>query len=155
MTAAASIAAHELRLRERIEAGLASFGDHLTLHSRAADRTSTLFLTLRDRSPLDVFEHLAKRDVLVPAGTFYAHETFRALGLPVDSGLRIGLAAYNDDTVAPSSEAREAPAYLPRLESGARSARRNDCRDAAVKLLAADRTYGNPPDDPRRSSVTG
>ncbi len=36
--------------------------------------------------------------MLVPAGTFYAHETFRALGLPVDSGLRIGLAAYNDDT---------------------------------------------------------
>ena len=75
-----------------------SLGDRLTLHSRAAERTSTLFLTLRDRSPLDVFEHLAKRDVLVPAGTFYAHETFRALGLSVDSGLRIGLAAYNDDS---------------------------------------------------------
>ena len=36
--------------------------------------------------------------MLVPAGTFYAHETFRALGLSVDSGLRIGLAAYNDDS---------------------------------------------------------
>jgi selenocysteine lyase/cysteine desulfurase len=46
---------------------------------------------------VDVHELLAKRDVLVPAGTFYAHETFRALQLPVDSGLRIGLAAYNDD----------------------------------------------------------
>jgi cysteine desulfurase family protein (TIGR01976 family) len=96
-SAAALIAEHELRLRTRIEEGLASLGDRLTLHSRAADRTSTHFLTLRDRSPLDVFEHLAKRDVLVPAGTFYAHETFRALGLSVDSGLRIGLAAYNDD----------------------------------------------------------
>jgi hypothetical protein len=85
-------------LDEVVEEGLASLGDRLTLHSRAADRTSTLFLTLRDRSPLDVFEHLAKRDVLVPAGTFYAHETFRALGLSVDSGLRIGLAAYNDDS---------------------------------------------------------
>ena len=96
--AADRIAEHELRLRTRIEEGLASLGDRLTLHSRAEERTSTLFLTVRDRSPLDVFEHLAKRDVLVPAGTFYAHETFRALGLSVDSGLRIGLAAYNDDS---------------------------------------------------------
>jgi cysteine desulfurase family protein (TIGR01976 family) len=98
VSAAALIAEHELRLRVRIEDGLAALGDHLTLHSRAADRTSTLFLTLRERLPVDAYEHLAKRDVLVPAGTFYAHETFRALGLPVDSGLRIGLAAYTDDS---------------------------------------------------------
>lgn len=97
VSAAAAIAEHELRLRERIEAGLADLSDHLTLHSRAADRTSTLFLTLRDRSPLDAHAFLAERDVMVPPGTFYAVETFRALDLPVDSGLRIGLAAYNDD----------------------------------------------------------
>jgi cysteine desulfurase family protein (TIGR01976 family) len=90
---------HETRLRGRIEEGLADLGGHghLTLHSRAADRTSTLFVTLRDRLPVDASDALAKRDVMVPAGTFYAYETFRALGLPVDSGLRIGLAAYNDD----------------------------------------------------------
>jgi cysteine desulfurase family protein (TIGR01976 family) len=98
LSAATLIAEHELRLRVRIEDGLAALGDHLTLHSRAADRTSTLFLTLRERLPVDAYEHLAKRDVLVPAGTFYAYETFRALGLPVDSGLRIGLAAYTDDS---------------------------------------------------------
>ena len=98
VAAADQIADHELRLRTRIEAELAEMAEHLTLHSRAAVRTSTLFLTLVDRSPVEAFEFLAARDVLVPAGTFYAHETFRALGLPVDSGLRIGLAAYNDDT---------------------------------------------------------
>ncbi|WP_191277764.1 cysteine desulfurase-like protein [Nocardioides flavus (ex Wang et al. 2016)] len=98
VSAAASIAEHELGLRLRIEEGLAELGDHLTLHSRAADRTSTLFLTLRDREPVEAYEQLAKREVLAPAGTFYAHETFRALGLPVDAGLRIGLAAYNDDS---------------------------------------------------------
>ena len=97
VAAYALIGDHELRLRRRIEEGLAGLGDHLTLHSRAADRTSTLFLTLRDRLPVDAYEFLAKRDVLVPAGTFYAYETFRALDLPVDAGLRIGLAAYNDD----------------------------------------------------------
>jgi cysteine desulfurase family protein (TIGR01976 family) len=100
VSATAAIAAHELRLRVRIEEGLAAMGDpgRLTLHSRAADRTSTLFLTFRELLPVDAYEALAKRDVLVPAGTFYAYETFRALGLPVDSGLRIGLAAYTDDS---------------------------------------------------------
>jgi selenocysteine lyase/cysteine desulfurase len=100
VSAAATIAEHELRLRVRIEEGLAAMGDpgRLTLHSRAADRTSTLFLTFRDLLPVDAYEALAKRDVLVPAGTFYAYETFRALQLPVDSGLRIGLAAYTDDS---------------------------------------------------------
>lgn len=97
VSAAAAIADHELRLRQRIEDGLADLADHLTLHSRAADRTSTLFLTLRDRDPKDAHAFLAERDVMVPPGTFYAVETFRALDLPVDSGLRIGLAAYNDD----------------------------------------------------------
>ncbi len=97
VAAYALIADHELRLRRRIEEGIADLGDHLTLHSRAADRTSTLFLTLREGLAVDAYEFLAKRDVLVPAGTFYAHETFRALRLPVDSGLRIGLAAYTDD----------------------------------------------------------
>ncbi|SEC06562.1 cysteine desulfurase family protein, VC1184 subfamily [Nocardioides exalbidus] len=98
VASAAEIADHELRLRTRIEEGLASLGDGLTLHSRAADRTSTLFLTLRDHDPAAAYAFLAERDVLVPAGTFYAVETFRALGLPVDSGLRIGLAAYTDDS---------------------------------------------------------
>lgn len=98
VAAAALIAEHELRLRTRIEDALGDLSEHLTLHSRAAERTSTLFLTLRDRAPGDAFEFLTQRDVLVPAGTFYAHETFRALGLGVDSGLRIGLAAYNDDS---------------------------------------------------------
>jgi cysteine desulfurase family protein (TIGR01976 family) len=98
VAAHASIAEHELRLRGRLEEGLARLGDDLTVHSRAADRTATLFLTFRELLPVDAYEALAKRDVLVPAGTFYAHETFRALRLPVDSGLRIGLAAYTDDT---------------------------------------------------------
>ena len=97
VAAYALIQDHELRLRGRIEEGLAGLGDRVTLHSRAADRTSTLFLTLRDLLPVDAYDALAKRDVLVPAGTFYAYETFRALRLPVDSGLRIGLAAYTDD----------------------------------------------------------
>jgi len=88
---------HELRLRARLEEGLAALGERVTLHSRAADRTSTLFITFRDHEATAVAEGLVERDVLAPAGTFYAQETFRALKLSVDAGLRIGLAAYNDD----------------------------------------------------------
>ena len=98
VAAHASIHEHETRLRGRIEAALAGLGEHVTLHSRAAHRTPTLFVTFRDHDAAVVAKSLMRRDVLAPAGTFYAHETFRALDLPVDSGLRIGLAAYNDHT---------------------------------------------------------
>lgn len=86
---------HELRLRRRIEDGLAGFGDRVIVHSRARDRTPTLFLTFADRDSADAYGFLAERDVAAPAGTFYAYEPARALG--VTSGLRIGLAPYNDD----------------------------------------------------------
>lgn len=92
-----SIDEHELRLRGRIEEGLAAFGERVTLHSVAADRTSTLFFTLADRDAGDAFRFLAERDVVAPAGSFYAHEPFAALRLDVDGGVRVGLAPYNDD----------------------------------------------------------
>ena len=97
VAAHALIQQHELRLRARLEEGLAALGDRVDLHSRAADRTPTLLVTFRDHAAPAAYEFLATRDVLAPAGSFYAYETFRALELPVDSGLRIGLTAYNDD----------------------------------------------------------
>lgn len=89
---------HERRLRERIEVHLRSLEGRLTLHSVAEERTSTLFVTFRDRDPFAVARELAARDVLAPAGTFYAHEPFLALGTGAEAGLRMGLAPYNDDT---------------------------------------------------------
>lgn len=89
--------AHETVLRERIEDALAGFGERVTLHSRAMSRTPTLFFTFADRDAGEAARFLAARDVLAPAGSFYAHEPFRALGVPVVAGMRVGLAAYNDD----------------------------------------------------------
>ncbi|WP_114203224.1 cysteine desulfurase-like protein [Janibacter anophelis] len=89
---------HEMALRTRIEGGLADLGDRLTVHSRAQQRTPTLFFTLRDADAREVAASLASRDVLAPAGTFYAHEPFRALGLDVDAGIRVGVAPYTDDS---------------------------------------------------------
>lgn len=88
---------HERRLRGRLEEGIAALGDRVALHSVAADRTPTLFLTFSDRDAADAYRSFADRDILAPAGSFYAHEPFRALRLDVDGGLRVGLAAYNDD----------------------------------------------------------
>jgi cysteine desulfurase family protein (TIGR01976 family) len=90
------IDAHELALRRHIEGGLAGFGDRVVVHSRAADRTPTLFFTFPAHDAAEASRFLAERGILAPAGSFYAYEPFRALGLPVDTGMRVGLAPYSE-----------------------------------------------------------
>ncbi|MDQ2748861.1 MAG: cysteine desulfurase-like protein [Actinomycetota bacterium] len=87
---------HEDVLRQRIERCLADL-EPVTLHSRALERTPTLLLTFADRSAQDAYRFLAERGVNAPAGTFYAYEPARRMGLD-DGGLRIGLAAYTDES---------------------------------------------------------
>jgi cysteine desulfurase family protein (TIGR01976 family) len=87
---------HEDALRHRIERRLAEL-ESVTLHSRARQRTPTLLITFADRSAADAYRFLAELDVNAPAGTFYAYEPARRLGLG-DGGLRIGLAPYTDDS---------------------------------------------------------
>jgi len=70
----------------------------VTVHSRAARRTPTLLVTFADRRPDEAYRFLAGLDVNAPAGTFYALEPARRLGLLPDGGLRIGLAVYSDDS---------------------------------------------------------
>ena len=86
---------HEHALRERIEAGLAELPG-VTLYSRAARRTPTLLMTFGNHSPQEAYRFLATLDINAPAGTFYAQEPARRLGLD-DGGLRVGLAVYTDD----------------------------------------------------------
>jgi cysteine desulfurase family protein (TIGR01976 family) len=91
-----AIEEHEDALRRRIEDGVAALGS-ITLHSRATVRTPTLLLTFDDGRPVaDAYRFLGARGVNAPAGTFYAYEPARRLGLP-DGGLRVGLSPYNDD----------------------------------------------------------
>ncbi|MGW3956709.1 cysteine desulfurase-like protein [Streptomyces sp. NPDC004752] len=91
----AALESHERTLRDRIDKGLSPL-DGVTVHSRAADRTPTLLLTFEGRDAADVYHVLARRDVHAPAGSFYAVEASRRLGLGDRGGLRIGLAPYND-----------------------------------------------------------
>ncbi|HVL60905.1 MAG TPA: cysteine desulfurase-like protein [Microbacterium sp.] len=91
-----SIEDAERELRAHIEGGLAGFGDRVVVHSRAAERTPTLFFTFPEHDAGEASHFLAERGVLAPAGSFYAYEPFLALGVPVDGGMRVGLAPYND-----------------------------------------------------------
>ncbi|MGW0941343.1 cysteine desulfurase-like protein [Streptomyces sp. NPDC002623] len=90
-----SLHEHENALRARLDDGLRALGDAVTVHSRAADRTPTVLMTLEGRDATAAQAHLSARGVVAPAGSFYAHEVFAALGLP-DPALRAGLAPYND-----------------------------------------------------------
>jgi cysteine desulfurase family protein (TIGR01976 family) len=92
----AAIDSHELALRERLELGLVELG--LVVHSRAADRTPTLLVTIPGRRAWDAYLFLAERQVSAPAGSFYALEPFSRLALPDEHGLRLGLAPYSDET---------------------------------------------------------
>lgn len=92
----ATVEAHEDRLRERAEDGLAELPG-VTLWSRAAHRTPTLLLTFAGHPAPEVSRVLAGRGINAPAGSFYAIEASRALRLGDDGGLRVGLAPYTDD----------------------------------------------------------
>jgi cysteine desulfurase family protein (TIGR01976 family) len=102
VVAMGAIGAHEDRLRERIEDGLAMLPG-VTVLSRAAHRTPTLLVTFEDPEPAEnrsaaAYEFLAERGVNAPAGTFYAIEPSRRLGLGDGGALRVGLAPYVDDS---------------------------------------------------------
>ncbi len=98
----AAVEEHEDALRGRIESALADLATAgtVTLHSRARRRTPTLLVTFAGRSATEAYRFLADLDVNAPAGTFYAYEPSRRIGLPDGGGLRIGLAPYTDDSDA-------------------------------------------------------
>lgn len=92
----AALGAHEDRLRERIEVGLAMLPS-VKLWSRAAERTPTLLLSFAGRAAETVSRQLLGAGVLAPSGNFYALEASLYLGLDQGGGLRVGLAPYNDE----------------------------------------------------------
>jgi cysteine desulfurase family protein (TIGR01976 family) len=88
---------HEDVLRDDLETRLAGLPG-LTLHGHAAHRTPTLLFTVDGHAPVAVAEHLAKTGVNAPAGSFYAYEPARQLGLGPAGAVRAGLAPYNDQS---------------------------------------------------------
>ncbi len=86
---------HEDALRQTIEDAVVVLPG-ATVHSRAARRTPTLLMTIDGTDMGEVHRFLGERAVNAPAGSFYALEASRHLGLGDAGGLRVGLAPYSD-----------------------------------------------------------
>jgi cysteine desulfurase family protein (TIGR01976 family) len=92
----AALETHEAALRARIESALLA-RDDVTLWSRAAERTSTLYVSFEGRDPASVHAFLGERGVSVSSGHCYAWEPCQRLGLGEAGAVRFGLAPYTDD----------------------------------------------------------
>jgi cysteine desulfurase family protein (TIGR01976 family) len=88
-----AIAAHEHELGERFLAGLPE-GYNLYGSRSMAGRTPTFALTHGTRSPAELAERLAERDIAAWHGNYYAVEVMERLGLE-EGALRIGIVHYN------------------------------------------------------------
>lgn len=91
----AAVEAHEAALLAHLEDELRDLPG-VTCWSRAAHRTPTLLLTFDGLDAVDAYRELAGAGVNAPAGSFYAIEASRRLGLGDAGGLRVGLACYSD-----------------------------------------------------------
>jgi cysteine desulfurase family protein (TIGR01976 family) len=87
--------AHEDRLLAQMVEGLGAL-DGVTVHGAARDRTATVMFTVAGHSSHDVAAHLARAEIAVWHGNYYALELSRWLGLESDGALRAGVVAYND-----------------------------------------------------------
>lgn len=91
-----ALQAYEGTMRERLETGLGGI-DGVTVHgSPGRRRTPTVLFSVAGHAPADVHEHLARCGVNAPAGSFYALECSRRLGLGDSGAVRAGIAPYID-----------------------------------------------------------
>jgi cysteine desulfurase family protein (TIGR01976 family) len=88
--------AHEDRLLAQMVEGLREVGS-VAVHGAARDRTATVMFTVAGHASHDVAAALARAEVAVWHGNYYALELSRWLGLEPDGALRAGVVAYNDE----------------------------------------------------------
>jgi cysteine desulfurase family protein (TIGR01976 family) len=91
-----AVEAEEERLFARLLAGLDGL-DGVSLIGTPRRRTPTALFNVSGATPREVYEFLASRGVNAPAGSFYAIEAARWLGLGDEGAVRAGLAPYTDD----------------------------------------------------------
>ncbi|TDO48619.1 cysteine desulfurase family protein (TIGR01976 family) [Kribbella sp. VKM Ac-2527] len=88
---------YEDNLRADLESRLAAI-DGITLYGHAQRRTPTLLFSLAGWESTAVAAGLAERGVNAPAGSFYALEPSRHLGLGDTGAVRAGLAPYTNQS---------------------------------------------------------
>jgi len=85
---------HESVLLSRLDRGLADLPGVVRHGAPNRHRTPTTLFSVKDVAPGDVYRALGERGVNAPAGTFYAYECARRLGLPAAGAVRAGIAPY-------------------------------------------------------------
>ncbi|MEI2774422.1 MAG: cysteine desulfurase-like protein [Tetrasphaera sp.] len=96
VAAYALIDLHEKQLRDRLEPTLRALPG-VRVYSNAQRRTPTILFTIDGWESQQLRIELAARWINAPAGSFYAVECSRHLGLGDAGGVRIGLAPYTSE----------------------------------------------------------
>jgi selenocysteine lyase/cysteine desulfurase len=94
----AAMAGHESALRDRLESGLSGIPGVRIFGSPARLRTPTVLFTVAGLESAEVHRRLAARGVNAPAGSFYALECSRRLGLGDSGAVRAGIAPYTTES---------------------------------------------------------
>jgi cysteine desulfurase family protein (TIGR01976 family) len=87
---------HEQVLLSQLDSGLAELPGVTRYGDPGRPRTPTTLFTVDGVSPAEVYRSLAERGVNAPAGTFYAYECARVLGIEGTGAVRAGIAPYTD-----------------------------------------------------------
>jgi cysteine desulfurase family protein (TIGR01976 family) len=90
-----AVRAHEDRLLAQMAEGLGAI-EGVALHGAARDRTATVMFSVAGRSSHEVAAALARAEVAVWHGNYYALELSHWLGLEPDGAIRAGCVAYNE-----------------------------------------------------------
>ncbi|HEY0452698.1 cysteine desulfurase-like protein [Actinophytocola sp.] len=98
VTSLTELEKHEAALLDRLDSGLAAIPGVRRYGAPDRPRTPTVLFTLRGRRPAQIYAALATRNVNAPAGTFYALECAKRLGIAETGAVRAGIAPYTTDT---------------------------------------------------------
>jgi selenocysteine lyase/cysteine desulfurase len=83
-------------LLSHLDNGLAQLPNVTRYGAPDRSRTPTTLFTVANVPPAEVYRRLAERGVNAPAGTFYAYECARVLGIEDTGAVRAGMAPYTD-----------------------------------------------------------
>ncbi|WP_410565475.1 cysteine desulfurase-like protein [Amycolatopsis sp. cmx-4-61] len=93
----AALEAHEAALLSRLDTGLASLPGVTRYGAPERRRTPTMLFSVEGVPSQAVYEHLGAAGVNAPAGSFYAIECSRHLGLGDTGAVRAGIAPYTTE----------------------------------------------------------
>jgi cysteine desulfurase family protein (TIGR01976 family) len=98
VTSMTELAEHEDHLRDRLEQRLTDVPGVTLYGAPGRCRTPTVLFTVADVPNAVVYATLADENVNAPAGTFYAVDCARWLGLDDTGAVRAGIAPYTDES---------------------------------------------------------